>query len=103
MMQKLCYVFALLAGLFSVFVDSRPTWDDTGVLVFGILIAAGLSGLFVRRRPWLIGLAVGLWIPCYEILRYHNAGSLIALGFALLGGYAGWMMGQGVRRLSYKA
>ena len=103
MLQKICFGLALLAGLFSVFVDSRPTWDDTGVLVFGILLAAGLIGLFTRRQPWLFGLAVGVWIPLYEIIAHHHAGSLIALGFALLGVYAGWALGQGFRRLAHPA
>src|SRR6185503_5658275 len=31
-MQSILLAVAVLAGLFSAYVDSRPTWDDTGIL-----------------------------------------------------------------------
>lgn len=37
-MQKLLIGIAAVAGLFSLYVDTRPNWDDTGVLAFGILL-----------------------------------------------------------------
>src|SRR5512133_1371723 len=53
-MQNLLLAAAVLAGLFSAYVDSRPNWDDTGILAFGILIVSGLLTLFGYRRPWVI-------------------------------------------------
>ena len=103
LMQKLLIGLAVLMGWTAAYVDSRPTWDDMGVLLFGMLLAAGLIGLFSRRRPWLVGLAVGLWVPLYEISFNHQAGALIALAFALAGAYAGWALGQGFRRVSRPA
>ncbi len=102
-MQKALVGLAALAGIAAAFVDSRPTWDDMGVLLFGMLAVAGLIGLFNRRRPWLIGLAVGLWIPLYETILHHNPGAFVALGFALVGAYAGWALGLGIRQVNRPA
>jgi hypothetical protein len=98
-MQKALYGLALLAGLGAAYIDSRPNWDDTGILAFGILLAAGLIGCLTVRRPWLVGLAVGIWIPLYGILAHHNFASLLALAFALAGAYAGWALGLGIRSI----
>ena len=40
LMQNLLLSVAVLAGLFSLYVDTRPTWDDTGILVGGLLLKA---------------------------------------------------------------
>src|SRR5689334_22039730 len=37
-MQNVLLAVAVLAGLFSAYVDSRPTWDDTGILAAGLLL-----------------------------------------------------------------
>jgi hypothetical protein len=66
-MQNILLALAVLAGLFSAYVDSRPTWDDTGILAGGLLIISGLLTLLGHRKPWLIGLAVGIWIPLHDI------------------------------------
>ena len=78
--------------------DAQPRWDDTGILAFSILLFSGMIGLLGFRRPWLLALAVGAWIPLHDILFTQNAGSLIALAFAFVGAYAGW----GVNRLARK-
>ena len=69
-----------------------------GILVLGMLAFSGLLGLIGGRRPWLLALAVGLWIPLYEILRSQNFGSLLALAFAFAGAYAGWGLNRLIRR-----
>jgi hypothetical protein len=46
-------------------------------------------------RPWLWALAVGAWIPIYEIPSTRNYGSLLALVMAFVGAYAG----TGLRKL----
>jgi hypothetical protein len=91
-MQNLLLAVAVLAGLFAAYVDSRPTWDDTGILAFGILVVSGLITLLGYRRPWVIALAVGMWIPLRGILITHNYGSILALVFALMGAYGGWLV-----------
>jgi hypothetical protein len=102
-MQNLLLAVAVLAGLFSAYVDSRPTWDDTGILAFGILIVSGLITLLGARRPWLIALAVGIWIPLYWIVTTQNYGSLLALVFAFAGAYGGWLVHLGVRKTFHPA
>jgi hypothetical protein len=90
--QNLLLAVAVIAGLFSAYIDSRPTWDDTGILAFGILIVSGLITLLGYRRPWVIALAVGIWIPLHGIFITHNYGSILALVFAFVGAYGGWLV-----------
>jgi len=89
LMTKLLLPIALLMGGFSAFVDSRPTWDDTGVLAFGIAAVCAFLGALGPKRPWLWGLAVGLWIPLYEISLHGNYAASMALLFAFAGAYSG--------------
>lgn len=95
-MQKLLLVIALCAGLFFAYVDSRPTWDDTGVLAGSILLTCGLISVLGFKRPWLLALLVGAWIPLRGTLITHNFGSILALVIAFLGAYLGWMFRLGV-------
>ncbi len=103
LMQNLLLGVAVLAGLFSAYVDSRPTWDDTGVLAFSILIVSGLITLFGHRRPWLAALAVGAWIPLRGIFVTHNYFSLLALVFAFVGAYGGWVVRLGFQKIFHPA
>jgi hypothetical protein len=88
-MQKILVAVALFAGGMITYVDSRPTWDDTGVTALAILVACGTLAFMAPKRPWLWALAVGLWIPLLGILRTHNYGSLLALLIAFAGAYGG--------------
>jgi hypothetical protein len=97
-MQKILLAAAVISGLFITYVDSRPTWDDTGITAGAILFVCGIIALLGYQRPWLLALAVGVWIPLYGILVTHNFGSIIALIIAFIGTYAGW----GVRIGIYK-
>ncbi len=89
LMTRILFVVALLLGGFSALVDSLPTWDDTGVLAFGILISCALLGSFGPARPWRWALAVGSWIPLHDIISNRGYTSLLALGFAFAGAYVG--------------
>lgn len=102
-MQNLLLAAAVLAGLFSAYVDSRPTWDDTGILAFGILLVSGLITLLGYRRPWLIALAVGIWIPLRGIFVTQNYGSILALAFAFVGAYGGWLVRKGIEKTLHPA
>ena len=98
MANRLLFVPAVLVGLGIAYVDSRPTWDDAGVTAFALLLSAGILALISPRRPWLVALAVGIWIPAHAIARQHSLGSLamvIVLAFPLAGAYAG----MAIRRL----
>lgn len=97
-MQKTSFLLiaALALGFLVTYVDSRPNWDDTGVTAAAILLSCGFLGAVGPRQPWLWALAVGLWIPILGIVQTQNYGSLLALGVAFVGAYAG----MGLRRLA---
>ena len=85
----ICLVSALILGLLIAWVDSRPTWDDTGISVGALLIVTVLLGLVAPERPWLWALAVGIWIPLFGIIAHANYGLLLVLIIAFAGAYAG--------------
>ena len=88
-MQKALFVVGIAIGLLLAYVDSRPSWDDTGVTAGLLVIVSAMLGALAPQRPWLWALCVGLWIPLFGIYNTSNYGSLIALGFAFAGAYAG--------------
>jgi hypothetical protein len=97
-MNKILLVIAILCGLFLAYVDSRPHWDDTGITAGGLLISAGLITLLGHPRPWLVALAVGLWIPLLYIYQSQAFSMLFVLTFPLVGAYAGWAVRLGIRK-----
>lgn len=108
--QKILFVIAILTGLFIAYVDSRPTWDDTGITAGTILLSSGLLTLLGYRWPWLIALAIGLWMPLYETYLSHNFRlpgvillPVVVLLIALIGAYAGWAVRLGIRKTLHTA
>jgi len=89
---------ALACGVAIAYVDSRPTWDDSGVSALAMLATAALCGVLAPRRAWLWALAVGLWIPVYAFMRAPSLGEL-AMVVVLLFPLAGAYLGVGVRKL----
>lgn len=109
-MQKFLLALAVLMGLFIAYVDSRPTWDDTGITVGAIVLSSGLLTLLGYRRPWLIALAIGLWLPIYEIYKSHNFSlpnlilfPLVILLIASIGAYGGWFVRLGIQKTFHPA
>lgn len=90
--QLLLLAAAMAAGLLLAYVDSLPNWDDAGVIVGSLLLVSGLFTLLGHRRPWLIALAVGIWIPLHAILVAHDPGLLVIMVFPFLGAYAGFLV-----------
>jgi hypothetical protein len=80
-------ILALVAGLAIAWVDTRPTWDDTGVTAVAIAIAAGLAAV-LGSRPWLAAALVAGPLLVAG-LAHGNTGVLLAIPFALAGAYAG--------------
>lgn len=103
LMQSILLGIAVLAGLFFAYVDSRPTWDDTGILAGGLLLISGLLTLLGHRKPWLIALAVGLWIPLHDIYLSHDFLLLVVLLFPIVGAYGGWAVRLGIRKTFHLA
>ena len=90
--QPLAVALAVVAGLAIAYVDSRPHWDDAGVTAFSMLAAAVVLGALAPRRPWLIALGVGIWIPLHAVARTGRFAALVMLvvvAFPLAGAYAG--------------
>lgn len=85
------------AGLGIAWIDSRPHWDDAGITAGLLLLASGVLGMLGPRRPWLWGLAVGVWIPVHLILRAPTvasiAGGFVILAIPMAGAWAG-MVGR---------
>ena len=82
-------IIAVLFGLLLAWVDTRPGWDDTGLMVGVIFLVTLLLGVVMPEYAWLWALAVGGWIPLVEISRSGNFGTLLVLGVAFIGAYVG--------------
>jgi len=102
-MQTILLSIAVLAGLFFAYVDSRPTWDDTGILAGGMLLISGLLTLLGHRKPWLIALAVGIWIPLHDIYLSHDFLLILVLLIPFVGAYGGWAVRLGIRKTFHLA
>lgn len=81
---------ATLVGVAIAYVDSRPTWDDTGVTAAALLLAAFAAAAVAGRWPWLWALLVGGWIPAAAIAAGRDPSAALALVFAVIGAYAGY-------------
>ncbi len=101
MKQTLLVVSAVALGLMIAWVDTRPTWDDTGITVFALLIGSGIIGLLAGKRPWLFALAVGIWLPLWYILTKHDLAMVFLLAFPFVGVYFGWAVHLGLRKLHH--
>jgi len=98
-MLKVLLPVAFCVGLLIAYVDSRPNWDDTGITALALLLSCGALGALGPERPWRWAVAVGVWIPVYGIASSHNFGSLLALGFAFAGAYAGMGLRKALERM----
>ena len=82
---------ALAIGLGIAWMDTRPSWDDTGVTAGAILIGSGFAALIGARVWWA---ALGVAGPLAIVLGLR--GSLAALVIALIG-LVGAAAGAGVK------
>jgi hypothetical protein len=80
---------ALALGFTITWLDSRPSWDDTGITALLIFLSTIVLGMIRPRLAWVWALAVGLWIPLQGMVRYGNYATVLALVFAFGGAYAG--------------
>jgi hypothetical protein len=96
----LMLIVALCLGGCITYIDSRPTWDDTGVTAAALFVCAAVFGFVRPRWAWAWALALGLWIPLVEVLRAGNYGSLLALLFAFAGAYGGMLLRKATLHVS---
>jgi hypothetical protein len=70
-------------------IDSRPTWDDTGITVALVLGATTVLGFVGPDRAWLWALALSVWVPLWNIVLHSSYASAVALLIAFIGAYMG--------------
>jgi len=85
---------ALTVGLGIGYVDSRPTWDDTGITVGALVLSAGLLAACRPRTWWLTGLLIGIPVPLFNYLSTARLQSGVALAFALVAAGIGRLVGK---------
>ncbi len=96
--QDWCVVLVALGwGLLVAWVDSRPTWDDTGISAVAIFLGCAVCGFLSPRHAWRWALAVGAWIPLFGIV-WGNDAAVLALAVAFVGAYAGAGIRMGFTR-----
>ncbi|MFN8412904.1 MAG: hypothetical protein U0Z26_10995 [Anaerolineales bacterium] len=101
--NKILLAFAILGGIFLAYVDSSPGWDDTGITAGGLFVIAGLIALLGHPRPWLVALAVGVWIPLLYLYQSQAYSMILVLLIPLVGAYAGWIVRLGIRKTLHLA
>jgi predicted acyltransferase len=88
-------LLALVAAAISVtlgYLDSRPSWDDTGITAALLLLTSAMSAGLSGRRPWLWALLTGVWIPVFEVWGTAGLASLAALGVSTIGAFGGYLL-----------
>lgn len=90
--DALLALVAVAIGLTLGYLDSRPSWDDTGItaglLLLTSAMVAGLSG----RRPWLWALLIGIWTPLLEVWGVAGLASLAALAVSSIGAFGAYFL-----------
>ena len=73
-------------------IESRPGFDDTGVmavaLAFTAFVVVLVDGSARGLRAAMLAVLVGIWIPVFE-LSSGSSGPLLALAFAAAGAGVG--------------
>jgi hypothetical protein len=87
----------LVVGAALALIDSRPHFDDTGVIVALLLAVpipiAAISG----RRPWLWAALVGGPLPIVELAGGGSTASLVAPALTAVGAGIGYLVSIGLR------
>jgi len=89
----------LLLGAGIGYVDSRPTWDDTGITVGAVVLCAFVAAAISPRWAWLSGLAVGLPVLAFNAVLHGSYASAAAVGVGVVGAGIGYAAGKLLRTL----
>ena len=85
---------ALVIGLFIAWMDTRPTWDDTGVTAGALLIGSGLAGFLGLPFALAAAFVAG---PLALIMVIQTSGvSIVVLLIGIAGGFMGRVLGNTV-------
>jgi hypothetical protein len=85
---------SLAAGCAIGFVDSRPTWDDTGVTVGAVFLASLFISAARPGSAWLTGLLVGTPVLAFNAALHAGFASAIAVVIGLVGAGVGYLIGK---------
>ena len=80
-------------------VDSRPTWDDTGISAGALVVMCVVFGAIRPVPAWVSAVALAAWIPVLNMARTGNFSSLMVLPIAVVAAY----LGRGLSRLLWRA
>ncbi len=83
---------SIVVGLAIGWLDSRPSWDDAGITVGFILIAAAILGISEPSRAWLWGIIVGVGVMLLDILLRNSYAASVAILFGFVGAYGGALL-----------
>jgi len=87
---------ALAIGAGIGYVDSRPTWDDTGITVGALVLVGGLLGYLRPHSSWITGLLLGIPVLVFNYMLHGNLQSLAALVVSLIAAVLGGLVGKTV-------
>jgi len=87
-------LLSLAVGCLIGYVDSRPTWDDTGITAGSIFLASLLLAVWRPRSGWLTGLLIGGPVVAFNVIATGNLASLLALVIALVGSIVGILIAR---------
>jgi len=85
---------AAVLGAVIGYVDSRPTWDDTGVTAGALVVCAFALAWIRPGAAWLVGLALGVPVLLFNAIVHGGFGSALAIAFSLAGAASAY----GIRR-----
>ena len=85
---------ATVIGVVIGYLDSRPSWDDTGITAALLLLTSALVAGLSGRRPWLWALLIGIWIPLFEVRGAAGLASLAALALSALGAFGAYLLAR---------
>ena len=87
-------VLSLAVGCAIGLVDSRPTWDDTGITAGSIFLASLVVSAARPRSAWLTGLLVGAPVLAFNVALHGGFASAIAVVIGLAGAGTGYLVGK---------
>jgi hypothetical protein len=86
-------MIALAIGSVIGYLDSRPTWDDTGITFVTIALGAAALGLLRPRFGIVLGVLLGLTVFGVESLATGGAAAAVAIVVGMVGGGFGAVLG----------
>lgn len=92
-MRRAAPALVLLMGVLIAWVDTRPGWDDTGVIAGSLLIAAGASALAGVR--WWVAAVLTVFPLLVAEARSVGWGLAAAPVFSIAGAVGGALLRRG--------